>query len=201
MPAPLGDEPHGFPRLTDPNAGARCGCDGLVSLDSRKIAKGHVFAALAGSHAHGHIRKTCARGGAAAILTDPEGARIIGDLPAQYDASPIVVEEPRAALAQAAALWYGAQPDTVVAVTDQWQNLGRQFYLSDLMALGFEAVNIGTTGWKAALPPRHPYNPDPLTLHALLHDMACAGVSHAAMEASSHGLDQHRLTGCGSAGS
>lgn len=198
MPAPLGDRTTRLSSLgLTPTRGRDVAVTGLC-LDSRKIAKGHVFAALAGSHAHGAtFAKSVLEAGAAAILTDPEGARIIGDLPAQYDASLIVVEEPRAALAQAAALWYGAQPDTVVAVTGtNGKTSVASFTRQIWMALGFEAVNIGTTGVEGSFAATGTHTtPDPLTLHALLHDMACAGVSHAAMEASSHGLDQHRLDG------
>ena len=54
---------------------------------------------------------------AAAILTDPEGARIAADVLADYDVALIVTQDPRAALAFASALWFGAQPETMVAVT------------------------------------------------------------------------------------
>jgi UDP-N-acetylmuramoyl-L-alanyl-D-glutamate--2,6-diaminopimelate ligase len=62
--------------------------------------------------------------------------------------------------------------------------------------LGHAAINIGTTGvegaWEA---PSSHTTPDPITLHAMLADAAAAGVTHAAMEASSHGLDQRRMDG------
>jgi UDP-N-acetylmuramoyl-L-alanyl-D-glutamate--2,6-diaminopimelate ligase len=62
---------------------------------------------------------------------------------------------------------------------------------------GLAAASIGTTGVVA--PGREEYGslttPDPIGLHALLAELAEAGVTHASMEASSHGLDQHRLDG------
>jgi UDP-N-acetylmuramoyl-L-alanyl-D-glutamate--2,6-diaminopimelate ligase len=62
---------------------------------------------------------------------------------------------------------------------------------------GLAAASIGTTGVVA--PGREEYGslttPDPVTLHLLLAELAGAGVTHAAMEASSHGLDQRRLDG------
>jgi hypothetical protein len=62
---------------------------------------------------------------------------------------------------------------------------------------GHPAAMIGTTGVIA--PGRNDYGslttPDPVSLHQLLAELADAGVTHAAMEASSHGLDQHRLDG------
>src|SRR5690606_33192831 len=62
--------------------------------------------------------------------------------------------------------------------------------------LGLEGANIGTTGVEGAYsaPSAHT-TPEPVTLHRLLADMAAAGVTHAAMEASSHGLAQRRLDG------
>jgi UDP-N-acetylmuramoyl-L-alanyl-D-glutamate--2,6-diaminopimelate ligase len=63
-------------------------------------------------------------------------------------------------------------------------------------ALGYPGINIGTTGvegaWSA---PLHHTTPDPVTLHRVLAQAEAAGITHAAMEASSHGLDQRRLDG------
>ncbi|RUX87403.1 UDP-N-acetylmuramoyl-L-alanyl-D-glutamate--2,6-diaminopimelate ligase, partial [Mesorhizobium sp. M7A.F.Ca.CA.004.08.1.1] len=62
---------------------------------------------------------------------------------------------------------------------------------------GYAAASIGTTGVVA--PGRNDYGslttPDPVALHQLLRELADAGVTHASMEASSHGLDQRRLDG------
>jgi UDP-N-acetylmuramoyl-L-alanyl-D-glutamate--2,6-diaminopimelate ligase len=64
------------------------------------------------------------------------------------------------------------------------------------MDLGLKAVNLGTVGVEGAwhAPLRHT-TPDPLTLHKVLAEAREAGVTHVAMEASSHGLDQRRLDG------
>jgi UDP-N-acetylmuramoylalanyl-D-glutamate--2,6-diaminopimelate ligase (EC 6.3.2.13) len=63
-------------------------------------------------------------------------------------------------------------------------------------ALGHAAINVGTTGVEGAwgMPLAHT-TPDSVTLQALLAQAAAAGITHAAMEASSHGLDQRRLEG------
>ena len=62
--------------------------------------------------------------------------------------------------------------------------------------LGLSAINLGTTGvqgaWSAPL--THT-TPEPITLHWVLAQAATAGVTHGAMEASSHGLAQKRLDG------
>jgi UDP-N-acetylmuramoyl-L-alanyl-D-glutamate--2,6-diaminopimelate ligase len=63
-------------------------------------------------------------------------------------------------------------------------------------ALGLDAVNLGTTGVEGAVSAAMTHTtPDPITLHRLLSECAAQGVTHAAMEASSHGLDQRRLDG------
>ncbi|MGB3250676.1 MAG: UDP-N-acetylmuramoyl-L-alanyl-D-glutamate--2,6-diaminopimelate ligase, partial [Tabrizicola sp.] len=63
-------------------------------------------------------------------------------------------------------------------------------------ALGHEAINIGTTGIEGAwTAPSGHTTPDPVTLQKLLAAAAAGGVTHAAMEASSHGIDQRRLDG------
>lgn len=167
-----------------------------LAVDSRAVRPGYLFAALAGSKSHGadYIPSVLAQG-AVAILTDAKGARRAGDLPESV--ALIVAEEPRAALAMAASLWFGAQPQTMVAVTGtngktSVATFARQIWV----ALGHAAINIGTTGVEGAwaAPSAHT-TPDPITLHAMLADASAAGVTHAAMEASSHGLDQFRLDG------
>ncbi|MCX7381350.1 MAG: UDP-N-acetylmuramoyl-L-alanyl-D-glutamate--2,6-diaminopimelate ligase, partial [Alphaproteobacteria bacterium] len=64
-------------------------------------------------------------------------------------------------------------------------------------AAGLKAASLGTLGLVA---PGFPIGsglttPDPVALAAMLAAIAREGVSHAAMEASSHGLDQFRLDG------
>jgi UDP-N-acetylmuramoyl-L-alanyl-D-glutamate--2,6-diaminopimelate ligase len=63
--------------------------------------------------------------------------------------------------------------------------------------LGLAAASIGTIGLVS--PKRTVYGslttPDPIALHRSLDEIAGEGVTHLAFEASSHGLDQHRLDG------
>ncbi|RDC68947.1 UDP-N-acetylmuramoyl-L-alanyl-D-glutamate--2,6-diaminopimelate ligase [Rhodovulum sp. 12E13] len=169
-----------------------------LSVDSRFVREGHLFAALPGTRVHGaEFVQYAVRMGAAAILTDAEGASIAADALAGSSAALVVTEDPRGALAGAAALWFGAQPETVVAVTGtngktSVASFARQIW----QALGEPAVNLGTTGvegdWEAPL--AHT-TPEPITLHRTLAEATAAGITHAAMEASSHGLAQRRLDG------
>ncbi len=180
---------------------ARGGRDALVSgvaVDSRAVRPGMMFAALPGAKVHGAaFIPAVLAAEAAAVLTDPEGARLAAEALAASGVAVVVVEEPRAALAQAAALWFGAQPEVMVAVTGtNGKTSVASFTRQIWTALGESAINVGTTGiegaWEA---PLHHTTPDAITLHAALAAAAAAGVTHAAMEASSHGLDQRRLDG------
>lgn len=165
-----------------------------LSVDSRKTEEGHLFAAMPGSKVHGaEFADFARRMGAAAILTDPAGARILGSFPL-----PVLVEEDaRRALALAAARWYDAQPTVMVAATGtngktSVASFNRQIWEH----AGHDAVNFGTTGVEGAISaPLSHTTPEPITLHALLADLAEADVTHGAMEASSHGLAQRRLDG------
>ncbi|MCM3140655.1 Mur ligase family protein, partial [Bacillus safensis] len=109
----------------------------------------------------------------------------------------VLADNPRRLLAIAAARWAGVQPEVVVAVTGTNGKTSTATFTRQIWeALGETAVNFGTTGVEGAVaaPLRHT-TPEPIELHRLLADLVDQGVTHAAMEASSHGLDQRRLDG------
>jgi UDP-N-acetylmuramoyl-L-alanyl-D-glutamate--2,6-diaminopimelate ligase len=169
-----------------------------VTVDSRAVQPGFLFAALPGTHVHGaKFAATALAQGAAAILTDAEGARLAAPALAEFPAALIIAQSPREALARAAALWFGSQPESMVAVTGTNGKTSVATFTRQIWeALGHSAINIGTTGVEGAwTAPSSHTTPDAVTLHALLAAAAEAGVTHAAMEASSHGLDQRRLDG------
>ena len=161
-----------------------------LSADSRKIDKGMLFVALAGSKADGatYVADAVARGAAAIVA----GHALEAAVPV------VVVDNPRRFLALAAANFYGRQPATMVAVTGTAGKTSVASFTRQIWAAaGHAAAQIGTTG--VVSPTRNEYGslttPDPIGLHALLAELADEGVTHAAMEASSHGLDQCRLDG------
>jgi UDP-N-acetylmuramoyl-L-alanyl-D-glutamate--2,6-diaminopimelate ligase len=188
-------------RLSDLGLTARAGRDPALSgvtADSRAVRAGMMFAALPGSAVHGATFIASALDqGAAAVLTDAEGARMAATALADTDVALVVAEDPRAALACAAALWFGAQPEIMVAVTGTNGKTSVATFTRQIWAaLGHEAINIGTTGIEGAwTAPSGHTTPDPVTLQKLLAAAAQGGVTHAAMEASSHGIDQRRLDG------
>lgn len=169
-----------------------------LSVDSRQVKPGHLFAALPGTKTHGgDFIQYALRMDAAAILTDREGAEIAADVLASSGVALVVTEDPRLALSYAAALWFEDQPAHMIAVTGTNGKTSVSTFCRQIwQELGLSAVNLGTTGVEGSYQaPLHHTTPEPITLHRTLAECAHAGVTHAAMEASSHGLAQRRLDG------
>jgi UDP-N-acetylmuramoyl-L-alanyl-D-glutamate--2,6-diaminopimelate ligase len=182
--------------LLDREMAAPPGCEDLeiggLTADSRAVQPGFLFAALPGSKADGirFVPEALAKG-AAAILAGE------GLLPAQQ-APVITAGSPRRAFALMAARFFARQPATVVAVTGtSGKTSVADFARQIFAALGRPAASLGTIGLVkpggggyAALT-----TPDPVALHHTLAELAGEGITHVALEASSHGLDQRRLDG------
>ena len=164
-----------------------------VSSDSRKILPGMIFVAVAGSKANGAAFVADAVGRGASAIVAAKGEAF--DAP---KAPVFSVDDPRLALARIASRLFPRQPETMVAVTGTSGKTSVAAFTRQIWEqAGFAAASIGTTGVVA--PGRNDYGqlttPDPVELHRLLSELADAGVTHASMEASSHGLDQRRLDG------
>ena len=164
---------------------------GLAS-DSRKVAPGDAFFALAGARDDGlaHVAQAAARG-ARAIVAERRPAEL-------GDADFVQVPDARLALSRAASAFYPERPATIVAVTGTSGKTSVAAFVRQIwQALGFEAASLGTLGVVSR--PVTVYGslttPDPITLHQMLARLAQSGVTHLALEASSHGLDQKRLDG------
>ncbi|MBS4009644.1 MAG: UDP-N-acetylmuramoyl-L-alanyl-D-glutamate--2,6-diaminopimelate ligase [Roseovarius sp.] len=178
-------------------AGRQANITGLA-VDSREVKPGFLFAALPGTTVHGaEFIQYALRQGAGAILTDTTGARLAQDFLSLSDAALVVAEDPRQTLAFAAALWFGAQPETMIAVTGTNGKTSVATFTRQIWErMGLAAVNLGTTGVEGAYSaPLGHTTPEPITLHRMLAKCEVAGVTHGAMEASSHGLAQRRLDG------
>lgn len=169
-----------------------------ISVDSRGVEPGHLFAAIPGAAVHGAAYvETALRMGAAALLTDTEGLALAEAACGTLAVPIIVSDQPRRTLALAASRWFAGQPEIIVAVTGTNGKTSVASFTRQIWELlGETAVNFGTTGVEGAIAASLSHTtPEPVTLHRLLADLADRGVTHAAMEASSHGLDQHRLDG------
>ena len=169
-----------------------------IAVDSRAVKEGYLFAAMPGSRVHGgEFIQYALRMGASAVLTDSEGARLAADVLADSDAALVISDAPREALSRAAALWFGPHPATMVAVTGTNGKTSVATFVRQIwIELELSAVNLGTTGVEGAwTAPLAHTTPEPITLHRTLAAATAEGITHAAMEASSHGLDQRRLDG------
>ena len=164
-----------------------------LAADSRKVKSGFLFVAIAGAKADGaHFAKQATAAGAAAIVAEqrPEG------LPPAV--AFIQVDNARRALAVAAAKFYPRQPQTIAAVTGTSGKTSVAAFTRQIWStLGISAASIGTVGVVSPKGERYGSltTPDPVELHHTLDQLAGEGVTHLALEASSHGLDQHRLDG------
>lgn len=168
-----------------------------LTADSRKVGPGFLFAAVPGTRRDGrnYIRDALARG-AIAVLAPPDvTAEAVGpDVTLIHDANP------RRRLARMAARFYAPQPDTCVAVTGTNGKTSVAEFVRQLwQAAGQDAVYVGTLGVRGGGFDASGglTTPDPVELHRLLGDIRRAGINRVAMEASSHGLDMHRLDGVG----
>ncbi|TAK49049.1 MAG: UDP-N-acetylmuramoyl-L-alanyl-D-glutamate--2,6-diaminopimelate ligase [Xanthobacteraceae bacterium] len=163
-----------------------------VAADSRAVRPGDVFVALAGSKTDGaRFVAEAVAAGAAAVVSD----HALTETPAV----PFLrVANARRALALLAAKIYPRQPGTIAAVTGTSGKTSVAAFTRQIWArLGHAAASVGTVG--LVTPARAVYGslttPDPVALHRMLDEVAGEGVTHLVMEASSHGLDQHRLDG------
>jgi UDP-N-acetylmuramoyl-L-alanyl-D-glutamate--2,6-diaminopimelate ligase len=166
-----------------------------LTLDSRKVQAGFLFAALAGAKADGAAFVTDAvKRGATAILAGSDAV-----LP-PTDQSVVVLRDdnPRRRITLMAAAFAGLQPETIAAVTGTNGKSSTVHFVRHIWAmLGLKAASVGTLGIVSPGFTREAglTTPDPVQLHADLATLAREGVTHLAIEASSHGLDQHRLDG------
>ncbi len=165
-----------------------------LTADSRAVKRGDVFFAVPGSKTDGlRFIEPAVAAGAVAVIAQrmpvtpvPEGVVFVR------------VANPRRALALAAARYFPRQPSTIVAVTGTSGKTSVAAFTRQIWsALKHPAASIGTIGLVS--PKGETYGslttPDPVDLHRTLDALAGEGVTHLAVEASSHGLDQNRLDG------
>ena len=166
-----------------------------ITADSRAVRPGFLFAALPGSKTHGaRFVEDAIMHGAVAIIGE-EGTAV----PRDGATILIIVDNARQTLADIAAKFYEKQPDVIAAVTGTSGKTSTVSFTQQLWNLiGIQqSASLGTLGVRAPgiVKSGSLTTPDTVSLHAALADLAAAGVTHLAMEASSHGLDQYRLDG------
>src|SRR5580658_280175 len=167
---------------------------GGVTSDSRNVKPGDLFVAIAGNKTDG-LGFVAAAIAAGAVAVAAEKSPV-APLPGR--AAFARVTNARRALALAAAKLYPRQPGTIAAVTGTSGKTSVAAFTRQIWAaLGYSAASIGTVG--IVSPKGETYGslttPDPVALHRSIDTLAGEGVTHLAIEASSHGLDQYRLDG------
>ncbi len=161
-----------------------------ITADSRQVKPGYLFAALSGVNTDGarFVADAVGRGAVAILTADKMDA----------GAPVVTVADPRRTLALMAARFFGNQPETTVAVTGTNGKTSVASFTRQLWTdLGYASASLGTVGVvspRGTKVLRHT-TPDPIELHRILADLSAESVSHLALEASSHGLQQRRLDG------
>lgn len=164
-----------------------------LTADSRQVRDGYMFVAIPGLKQDGRSYIADAINKGAKTIVVPKGTPKVAD-----NITWLEVDNTRAYLAEAAASFYQAQPQHIVAVTGtngktSTVNFCRQIW--ELM--GIKGASLGTLGLIAN--GVNDYNGmttlDPVALHQNLKLLADKNITHLAMEASSQGIDQERLRG------
>jgi UDP-N-acetylmuramoyl-L-alanyl-D-glutamate--2,6-diaminopimelate ligase len=165
-----------------------------LTADSRQVRPGFLFAALSGTQTDGmkFIGDAIARGAVALLTGEDASVESSAGLAVIKDANP------RRRLALMAARFYSAQPAIVAAVTGTNGKTSVASFLRQIWEKeGREAASMGTIGIVAGEreEPLQHTTPDPVAVHEALARLAGQGITHLALEASSHGLAQYRLDG------
>jgi UDP-N-acetylmuramoyl-L-alanyl-D-glutamate--2,6-diaminopimelate ligase len=165
-----------------------------VTADSRAVKRGDAFVATAGGKTDGLAFVAPALAAGAAAI----GAERRPEVPLAQGTAFARVDNARRALAVMAARFFPRQPRIVAAVTGTSGKTSVAAFTRQIWtALGHRAASIGTVG--VVSPRGATYGslttPDPVALHRTLDALAGDEITHLAIEASSHGLDQCRLDG------
>ena len=168
-----------------------------IASNSNHISRGFIFVALHGSAQNGEDYIPAAiKQGATTIIARPEACQ---DVVSEFHGVRFIcLENPRKYVGPLAALFYPEIPTHMVAVTGTngktsvvefcrqfWEGLGEKS-----ASIGTLGINTGKGNHRA-----HLTTMDPIELRRELQVLSRNKITHVALEASSHGLDQHRLAG------
>ncbi len=161
------------------------------AIDHRKVAPGTVFGAFAGARFNGEdFIADAVKAGAVAVVARPE-AKVEG-------AAHVAAAEPRQAFARLAARFFKPFPETVIAVTGTNGKTSNVELTRQLWRMaGHPSASIGTLGVTTAddQVTTGLTTPDIVTILSNMAGLERMGITHAAFEASSHGLAQYRTEG------
>jgi UDP-N-acetylmuramoyl-L-alanyl-D-glutamate--2,6-diaminopimelate ligase len=182
----------------------RAGTSAEIRTDSRSVRPGDAFIAWPGRASDGRrFVGDALAAGAARCLVEAEGVEAHGF----DDARIAAMTSLKAATGPIADLFYGepSRALDVLAVTGTNGKTSTAWWTAQALSLlGRRCGLVGTLGIGeppegARAPGRIEFTglttPDPVTLHAALRRMADAGFAACAIEASSIGIEEHRLDG------
>ncbi|TAJ17286.1 MAG: UDP-N-acetylmuramoyl-L-alanyl-D-glutamate--2,6-diaminopimelate ligase [Dehalococcoidia bacterium] len=195
-----GDWRRGLPAAVPPDVREMLSPARAIQFDSRQVEPGDVFVCIPGDRADGHsfARSAVERGATALVCLTGREAEVAG-----LGVPVVAVADPRATLAQVAAAHedYPAKKMTVIGVTGtDGKSTTCFFVLAALEGARIKAGLLTTIECRIAgttIP-----NPTRLTsqeapfVQRLLAEMVEAGCTHAVVEATSIGLELHRLDAC-----
>ena len=161
-----------------------------VTYDSREVEPGYIFVAIQGKEYCGEdFAVEAMKKGACAIVTSKNSDLEI-ELPL------IKSENPRKYLSFISSLNYSKSPEIICAITGTNGKTSTINFLHQIWNLmNLKAASIGTLGVikNKQIQDTNITTPDPVLLHKTLQELYYEDVSHVAIEASSHGLSQHRI--------
>ncbi len=183
-----------------------------ITQDSRKVQPGFLFVAIKGAASDGadFIPMAIEKGAVAVLceaMRNKEASNKESKNSLLFNSNIpdsiifLTHSNPKLALAWIAANFYGQQPEIIAAITGTNGKTSTAYFCTQIwQLLGRNSASIGTIGivtsdGSAYGATGSMTTPDPIKLHEILADLANAGITNLAMEASSHGLDQYRLDG------
>ena len=163
-----------------------------IQDNSKKVRKGDLFVAINGSKENGvHFINEAIKLGASAILTS-EKILETSDIKIPV----IINDSPRKKLSEISKLFFPNSPPIICGVTGTNGKTSTVDFLYQIWSfLDINAARIGTLGVKSSDINFKTENttPGPIELHKLINDLSLSGVSHLALEVSSHGIQQSRV--------
>ena len=188
-----------------------------IASDSREVLPGDVFVAIRGGEVDGNAYIDAAIDkGAVAIITDGKTSKSTQSSKGKSkNPVPIIaVADARLTLGRMAARFYQVKPPMLMAITGtNGKTSVADFMVQIWQRNGWTAASIGTLGVRLGMHIPHAAfgdgsgisaegwrpsvltTPDAISLGRTLTQLAHAEITHVALEASSHGIAQHRLAG------
>ena len=161
-----------------------------VTCDSREVKPGYIFVAIQGEKNRGEdFVYEAISNGASAIVTS-ENSTLKLDIPLIKD------KNPRRYLSHISSIIYKNSPEIVCAITGTNGKTSTTNFLQQIWSLmGLNSSSIGTLGiiGNEEIQDTNITTPDPVLLHQTLDKLSSESITHLALEASSHGLSQHRI--------